>query len=191
MTIRSCVIIPLDFCPYAEFVSFSIDAHSGEEVAILFPGWKNQAAPLVRLHSECLTGEVFGSQRCDCKAQLNEAMEEMGKQGGILLYLRQEGRGIGLYNKLDAYKLQIEGMDTFEANLHLGFPADARDYKVAATMLKDLNIQNIKLMTNNPDKARELVKHGIEIEEVIPTGLYANKENMNYLEVKRLHGHSL
>ena len=119
--------------------------------------------PLVRLHSECLTGDVFGSQRCDCGPQMREAVERITEVGGYLLYLRQEGRGIGLYGKLDAYALQDVGLDTYEANLALGFRADARDYTAAAQMIHALGIPGVALLSNNPDKAEQLARHGVPV----------------------------
>ena len=117
----------------------------------------------MRLHSECLTGDVFGSQRCDCGPQLREAVERIATAGGFLLYLRQEGRGIGLYAKLDAYALQDDGLDTYDANLALGFGADERDYTVAAQMLLALGVRRVALLTNNPDKVHQLERLGIEV----------------------------
>lgn len=192
MSIRARVPVAIRDNIQTEIVSFTLEGQSEEDIALLFPQWDSVPAPLVRLHSECLTGDVFGSHRCDCGKQLDEAINRMADEGGVLIYLRQEGRGIGLYNKLDAYKLQIEqGQDTFEANLHLGLPADARDYKIAAGMLRELGISSVRLMTNNPDKVRMLVENGIAITEVIPTGVYATKDNLSYLEAKRLHGHTI
>lgn len=192
MAIRTRVKIPLRKAQEAEFVSFDFSNHTTEDVAIAFPGWEQQENPLVRLHSECLTGDVFGSKRCDCNDQLHESIDRMAETGGIILYLRQEGRSIGLYNKLDAYHLQInENMDTFEANTHLGFPADARDYSIAAQMLKDLGVNNIRLVTNNPDKCKALSNFGIQVKETISTGLFSNPDNIRYLETKKKHGHRI
>ncbi|MFA0924633.1 GTP cyclohydrolase II [Xanthomonas fragariae] len=140
--------------------------------------------PLVRFHSECMTGDVFGSERCDCRHQLHEALRRIADDGGYLLYLRQEGRGIGLYNKLDTYLLQIEGMDTYEANLRLGYEADLRNYKAAAEMLLALGCPRIRLLSNNPDKRKQLEKHGITIVEMLPTGTFLTKHNQNYLKAK-------
>lgn len=190
MSIRNRVTIPLHKVRGTEFVSFSFEGHSREDIALLFPGWDKTAAPLVRLHSECLTGDVFGSLRCDCNNQLHAAMDEMAQSGGIILYLRQEGRDIGLYNKLDAYHLQIhQGMNTFEANKHLGFPEDARDYKIAALMLKDLGVGELRLLSNNPAKAEALRENGIIVSDIMPTGRFSNSENENYLETKKKSGH--
>ncbi len=160
-----------------------------EHVAIIFKAAdKDQALPLVRMHSECLTGDVFHSSRCDCGEQLEETIQKMGREGGIILYLRQEGRGIGLYNKLDAYKLQSEGMNTYEANNHLGFGDDLRDFTEAAQMLKALDIYSIRLVTNNPKKIRELREHGINIEDVVNTSAHVKDGNENYLKAKVSHG---
>ncbi len=144
--------------------------------------------PLVRLHSECLTGDVFGSQRCDCGAQMREAVERITEAGGYLLYLRQEGRGIGLYPKLDAYALQDEGLDTYEANLALGFPADDRDYAVAAQMLHALGVREVALLTNNPDKVDQLAGLDIAVTEIVCTGVHWSPANTRYLTAKLLRG---
>lgn len=144
-------------------------------------------APLVRPHSECLTGDVFGSQRCDCGPQLREAVERIAVEGGFLLYLRQEGRGIGLYAKLDAYALQDSGLDTYEANVALGRGEDERDYTVAAQMLTAVGVDGIRLLSNNPDKARQLEALGIRVTEHVPTGVHLSEANTRYLEAKRDH----
>jgi GTP cyclohydrolase II len=143
---------------------------------------------LVRLHSECLTGDVFGSQRCDCGPQMREAVELIAGAGGYLLYLRQEGRGIGLYGKLDAYALQDGGLDTYEANLALGFSADARDYTVAAQMLAALQVDSLALLSNNPDKAAQLARLGVDVTEVVPTGVHVCATNAHYLATKASRG---
>jgi len=141
---------------------------------------------LVRVHSECLTGDIFHSRRCDCGDQLGAAMELVEKEGaGVILYMRQEGRGIGLENKLLAYKLQEEGMDTVDANVHLGFPADLRDYGIGAQILSDLGIKKIRLMTNNPRKIVALKGYDLHVVERIPLVVDAHKENINYLRAKR------
>lgn len=150
------------------------------------PG-SDTVAPLVRLHSECLTGDVFGSERCDCGPQLHEALERLSREGGFILYLRQEGRGIGLYEKLDAYALQDSGLDTYEANVALGHGEDERDYTVAAQMLAALDVPRVRLLTNNPQKALQLQADGIRIDEVIPTGVHLTSGNARYLEAKRDH----
>ena len=145
-------------------------------------------APLIRPHSECLTGDVFGSQRCDCGAQLREAVERIAEAGGYLLYLRQEGRGIGLYNKIDAYLLQDEGLDTYEANLALGHAEDERDYTIAAQMLKALDVQEMALLSNNPDKAAQLTRLGISVAAEVPTAAHLSATNARYLETKASRG---
>ena len=175
-------------------VSFSGLSDQLEHVALVFDGDSESSdAPLVRLHSQCLTGDVFGSTRCDCGGQLQDAMDRMAQDGGILLYLIQEGRGIGLYNKLDAYKLQIEeGMDTYEANQHIGQPDDARDYKVASEMLGALGISALKLLSNNPDKVDQLVNYGMKVVARVPTEVHVNADNVNYLEAKiKKSGHDI
>ena len=143
--------------------------------------------PLVRLHSECLTGDVFGSTRCDCGPQLRESVERIATGGGVLLYLRQEGRGIGLYNKLDAYALQDAGLDTYEANTALGFVEDARDYTAAAQMLAALGVARLDLLTNNPDKAAQLREQGVAVRRTVPTGVFASESNLRYLQAKAEH----
>jgi 3,4-dihydroxy 2-butanone 4-phosphate synthase / GTP cyclohydrolase II len=143
-------------------------------------------AILVRLHSECLTGDVFGSRRCDCGEQLEDSMRLLREQGrGVLLYLRQEGRGIGLANKISAYALQEEGLDTVQANLALGLPEDARDYRVAAEMLLDLGIHRAALLTNNPAKIKGLRSHGVEVVERLPVQVEPNPFNLRYLRTKK------
>src|SRR5699024_10410 len=145
-----------------------------------------ESSVLLRIHSECLTGDVFGSHRCDCGPQLHKALEGMEQEGsGILLYMRQEGRGIGLVNKLKAYELQEQGFDTVEANQALGFEADCRDYYVAAQMIKDLGVKNIRLMTNKPQKINDLQKHGITIDERVPLHVSETKEKIAYLQTKK------
>ncbi|RNM14830.1 GTP cyclohydrolase II [Nocardioides pocheonensis] len=144
--------------------------------------------PLVRLHSECLTGDVLGSERCDCGPQLAEAVGRISRTGGFLLYLRQEGRGIGLYAKLEAYALQDTGLDTYEANLALGYAADGRDYTVAAQMLRALGLDRVAVLTNNPDKVAQLDRLGIEIAERVPTGLHLTATNAPYLAAKAARG---
>ncbi len=148
---------------------------------------------LVRVHSECMTGDVFGSLRCDCGPQLHFAMSEIGKKGsGVVVYLRQEGRGIGLANKLKAYQLQDQGMDTVEANNHLGFAADLRNFDVAAQILEVLGVSSVKLMTNNPRKVDTLQAHGVNIEERVPVRSDVQPENERYLGTKaRKLGHHI
>lgn len=169
-----------------EMVTFSGLCDNAEHLALVFG--PSGAVPHVRVHSECLTGDVFGSARCDCGEQLNEAIMHFGACGGILLYLRQEGRGIGLYNKLEAYRLQIvNGLDTFAANRALNFPDDPRDFRVAAQMLQALGVREIALVTNNPDKATQIAQHGIEVNRCLCTGVFANETNRSYLHAKVVH----
>jgi len=185
VTLRTTVPIPLtDKATATRFVSFSGFTDGKEHIAIIYGAPEKQASPLVRIHSECLTGDVFGSQRCDCGEQLHEAQRLMAAQGGVLLYLRQEGRGIGLYNKLDAYDLQDKGADTYEANAMLGFAHDQRDFRPAVDMLKALGLLRIRLLTNNPHKTDELVAAGIEVSERVDTGVYVNQYNAGYLKAK-------
>ena len=173
----------------AELLSFHGLKTDKEHVAVIFKSAdKTQDIPLVRMHSECLTGDVFHSSRCDCGEQLDETIRIMGETGGVILYLRQEGRGIGLYNKIDAYRLQSEGMNTYEANNHLGFGDDLRDFTEAAEMLRALGIPKIRLVTNNPKKINELKSYGIEIEEVVNTSAHIKSGNENYLKAKVSHG---
>ncbi len=147
---------------------------------------------LCRLHSECLTGDVFGSRRCDCGSQLDMAMKQVAEEGGIVLYLRQEGRGIGLGAKLHAYKLQEQGLDTVDANLHLGFAADLRDYTAAAHMLQDIGVKSVRLLTNNPAKVQGLESGGIEVAEQINIASCPHEQNIHYLNTKKERmGHTL
>ncbi len=173
----------------AEMLSFKGLSTEKEHVALIFKqADKKPNIPIVRMHSECLTGDVFHSSRCDCGEQLEETINKMGKEGGILLYLRQEGRGIGLYNKLDAYKLQNSGMNTYEANNHLGFGDDLRDFKEAAEMFRALDVNKVRLITNNPKKIADIQSYGINVVEVINTDVHIKDGNKNYLESKKLHG---
>jgi len=151
----------------------------------LVRGSPDSRAALVRVHSECLTGDVFGSKRCDCGEQLRRAMELIGSKGGVILYMRQEGRGIGLANKLKAYELQDKGLDTVEANYALGFKADLRDYGIGAQILADLGLKRIRLLTNNPKKIVGLEGHGLEVIERVPLCVSPSKENAKYLRVKK------
>jgi GTP cyclohydrolase II len=162
-----------------------------EHIAIAF-GNKQDSPPLVRVHSECLTGDIFGSLLCDCGPQLNEAVDRLAAEGGYLIYLRQEGRGIGLYAKLDCYELQKHGVDTFEANRRLNFPDDLRDYRSAALMLRALDCCVIRLLSNNPDKAFQLERNGITVRERVKTGIFTTPHNLNYLFAKaQKTGHTL
>lgn len=160
---------------------------NGEEHLALVKGdIKDGEDILCRLHSECLTGDVFGSLRCDCGDQLASALEEIEREGrGVLLYMRQEGRGIGLINKLKAYALQEEGLDTFDANLALGFEADIREYHIAAQMLNDLGVKSIRLLTNNPDKLKQLESYGVNISQRLALEIQANQYDRKYLKTKK------
>ncbi|MDF1826877.1 MAG: 3,4-dihydroxy-2-butanone-4-phosphate synthase [Legionellaceae bacterium] len=142
-------------------------------------------APLVRIHSECITGDLFGSMKCDCGEQLDQSLTKIAEEGGVLIYLRQEGRGIGLSNKLKAYALQETGMDTVEANEHLGLPVDGRDYGIAFQMLKALGLDSVRLLTNNPRKIEALLQYGMNVVERLPLHVEASCENQTYLKTKR------
>ncbi|HET7196226.1 MAG TPA: GTP cyclohydrolase II [Nocardioides sp.] len=199
-TIRGQVPLPLrlEDGSLAEVTMLSFDGLSDgrEHVAIALGDRAGTGladaddVPLVRVHSECLTGDVLGSQRCDCGPQLREAVGRISEVGGYLLYLRQEGRGIGLYNKLDAYALQDTGLDTYEANTALGFAKDERDYTVAAQMLLALGVDEIDLLTNNPDKAAQLHAAGIKVNHQVPTRLHLSPGNGRYLAAKAWRGHT-
>ena len=199
-TIRAQVTVPLRFADgYAttarvftfdgladgrEHLAFGLGDRAGPWTpdALVYP------PPLVRPHSECLTGDVFGSQRCDCGPQMREAVELIADAGGFLLYLRQEGRGIGLYAKLDAYLLQDAGLDTYEANLALGYTEDARDYTAAVQILQALGLARVALLSNNPDKAAQLGRLGVTVTERVPTGVHLSPANARYLATKALRG---
>jgi GTP cyclohydrolase II len=195
-SVRTRVTVPLRFPDgYATTASvFSFDGlvDAREHVAFGLGDWMGSLdrcaadgpAPLVRPHSECLTGDVFGSQRCDCGPQLREAVERIAAAGGLLLYLRQEGRGIGLYTKLEAYALQDAGLDTYQANLALGHREDERDYTAAAQMLRALGVQRVALLSNNPDKAEQLSRLGVAVTERVSTGVYLGPANAAYLAAK-------
>ena len=189
VTVRACVALPQGVSGIrTRLVSFHGLPDGKEHVALVFG--ELARAPLVRIHSECLTGDVFGSLRCDCGPQLQEAHELLGAEGGILMYLRQEGRGIGLYNKIDAYALQEKGFDTFEANVELGREPDERSYDVAAAMLLALEVKACRLLTNNPLKTLGLVERGITVLETIRTGYYRQMANAEYLDAKEIYaGH--
>lgn len=177
--------LPLDGMPDTHIVAFRASDDGQEHVALVVGAFAGKP-PLVRLHSECLTGDVFGSLKCDCGPQLKEALRIIGEAGGgVLLYLRQEGRGIGLANKLRAYALQDRGLDTVEANLRLGFGDDERDYAHAAAMLRALGIDEVRLLTNNPRKVEGLKAAGIKVAERVAHHMPANPHNADYLATKR------
>lgn len=176
----------------ADIVSFTGLSDNREHLALGLGPYARVETPLVRPHSECLTGDVLGSARCDCGSQLREAIERLHAVGGYLLYLRQEGRGIGLYNKLDAYALQDQGLDTYQANRSVGFADDTRDYRAAAEMLRALGVGVIDLLTNNPDKAAQLRRLGLAIRAIHPTSTFVTDENLRYLQAKADRmGHTL
>ncbi|MBP3976781.1 GTP cyclohydrolase II [Microbacterium sp. BLY] len=196
---RTRVRVPLrfadGFATTADVVTFDGLVDGREHLLLGLGDWQAALAraadggdaPLVRPHSECLTGDVFGSERCDCGPQLREAVERIAAEGGFLLYLRQEGRGIGLYAKLDAYALQDSGLDTYEANVALGHGEDERDYTVAAQMLRALGADSIRLLSNNPDKAAQLDALGIRVTERVRTEVHLSEANSRYLQAKRDH----
>ncbi len=199
VSVRAHVTVPLRFpdgyATTAEVFTFRGLADGREHLLLALGDWQGALlrsalggdAPLVRPHSECLTGDVFGSERCDCGPQLREAAERITDDGGFLLYLRQEGRGIGLYAKLDAYALQDAGLDTYEANLALGHGEDERDYTAAAQMLHAVGADRIRLLSNNPDKAAQLDALGVAVTERVPTGVHLSAANARYLAAKRDH----
>ncbi|MEZ7757149.1 GTP cyclohydrolase II [Microbacterium paraoxydans] len=196
---RTRVRVPLrfadGFATTADVVTFDGLVDGREHLLLGLGDWQAALArsadggdaPLVRPHSECLTGDVFGSERCDCGPQLREAVERIAAEGGFLLYLRQEGRGIGLYAKLDAYALQDAGLDTYEANVALGRGEDERDYTVAAQMLRALGVDRIRLLSNNPDKAAQLDGLGVRVTERVRTEVHLSEANSRYLQAKRDH----
>jgi GTP cyclohydrolase II len=195
--VRTRVTVPLRFADgfstTAEVLTFTGLADGREHLALGLGDWTGAVARaaaggpavLVRPHSECLTGDVLGSERCDCGPQLREAVERIAAEGGVLLYLRQEGRGIGLYAKLDAYALQDAGLDTYEANRALGHADDERDYTAAAQMLTALGVDRVRLLSNNPDKAAQLRALGVAVTGQVPTAVHLSAANTRYLAVKR------
>jgi len=203
VAVRTRVVVPLRFpdgyATRADVFTFTGLADGKEHLLLGLGDWEGALArsaeggpaPLVRPHSECLTGDVFGSERCDCGPQLREAAERIGQEGGFLLYLRQEGRGIGLYTKLDAYALQDAGLDTYAANRALGRGEDERDYAAAAQMLAALGAPRVALLTNNPDKVRQLREHGIDVAEQVATAVHVTSANRRYLAAKARRGEHL
>ena len=176
-----------------DLVAYKVKTTGQEHMALIKGSWQKDEPVLVRVHSSCVTGDVFGSCRCDCGPQLHAAMEMIEKAGkGVIVYMNQEGRGIGLLNKLKAYKLQENGRDTVEANIELGFKMDERDYGIGAQILRDLGVSKIKLMTNNPKKRAGLIGYGLEIIENIPLIITPNPHNAKYLQTKKdKMGHSI
>jgi len=176
-----------------KLIPFRQISNNKEHVALIKGEWEKDEPILVRVHSSCVTGDIFGSLRCECGEQLHKAMEMIEKEGkGVIVYMNQEGRGIGLMNKIKAYKLQEQGMDTVEANLHLGFDADERDYGVGAQILKELGVTKIRLMTNNPVKRIGLEAYGLSIVENVPIEIKPNPYNAFYMQTKKERmGHTL
>jgi len=175
-----------------KLIDYVVETSGQEHLALVKGEWKEDEPVLVRMHSSCVTGDIFGSCRCDCGDQLHKSMEMIEKEGkGVIVYLNQEGRGIGLLNKLKAYKLQEQGLDTVEANVELGFKVDERDYGVGAQILRNLGVRKIKLMTNNPKKRAGLIGYGLEIVENVPIVIKSNPHNAKYLQTKKdKMGHS-
>ncbi|MDO8999096.1 MAG: bifunctional 3,4-dihydroxy-2-butanone-4-phosphate synthase/GTP cyclohydrolase II [Bacteroidota bacterium] len=176
-----------------DLVAYKVKTNGQEHMALVKGTWEKDEPVLVRVHSSCVTGDVFGSCRCDCGSQLHAAMEMIEKAGkGVIVYMNQEGRGIGLLNKLKAYKLQENGRDTVEANIELGFKMDERDYGIGAQILRDLGVSKIKLLTNNPKKRAGLIGYGLEIVENLPIIVEPNTHNAKYLQTKKdKMGHSI
>ena len=176
-----------------KLIPFLQKSNGLEHIALIKGEWKEDEPVLVRVHSSCATGDIFGSYRCDCGPQLHKSMEAIEKAGkGVIVYLNQEGRGIGLMNKMKAYKLQEEGMDTVDANLCLGFKADERDYGVGASILHDLGVKKMRLLTNNPMKRVGLIGYGLSVEEIVPVEVEPNSYNRFYLHTKKDRmGHTL
>ncbi len=186
MTRQAAAFLPTFFGNF-NIIAYAENANElMPHLALVHEDFDPERATLLRIHSECMTGDVFASKKCDCGEQLSQSLQMIAAEGGILLYLRQEGRGIGLINKLKAYQLQEQGMDTIEANLHLGFQEDERQYGVALDIIKDLAIKNIRLITNNPLKINALRDSGLNIVERVPIIIKAQEENQHYLDVKRL-----
>jgi GTP cyclohydrolase II len=203
VTVRRRVQVPLrtadGFQAQAEVMTFDGLTDGRDHLALALGPWGEAVRrgsaggppPLVRLHSECLTGDVFGSERCDCGPQLREALERVHRAGGFVLYLRHEGRGIGLVHKIDAYALQDDGLDTYEANLALGHGEDERDYAPAAAMLSALGAHRVALLTNNLDKVRQLRDHGVDVLDQVPTAIHLTPANRRYLAAKARRGEHL
>ena len=186
------VKMPTEFGDF-HLIPFRQKSNGLEHIALIKGTWTKDEPILVRVHSSCMTGDIFGSKRCECGEQLHKAMEMIQKEGkGAIVYLNQEGRGIGLMAKMEAYKLQEEGLDTVDANLHLGYKADERDYGVGAAILRDLNVCKMRLMSNNPIKRVGLESFGLEVVENVPIEVKPNQYNMFYMHTKKERmGHTL
>lgn len=183
-TRRAEALIPT---PFGEFrmIAYSADPEAyAPHLALVHPDMDPSTEVITRIHSECITGDLFGSKRCDCGEQLNRSMRIAAAGGGIVVYLRQEGRGIGIINKLKAYELQDQGLDTIQANIHLGFDIDARDYTVAQGILQDLGVSKIQLLTNNPEKVEAFGEGPVEVVRRLPIVIDPVKENRGYLQTK-------
>ena len=167
-------------------VPFRQKSNGAEHVALIKGEWEPNEPILVRVHSSCMTGDIFGSMRCECGDQLHASMEMIEKAGkGVIVYMMQEGRGIGLLNKIAAYKLQDQGLDTVDANIHLGFKADERDYGVGAQILSSLGVKKMRLLTNNPVKRIGLEGYGLQVTEIVPIEIAPNEHNQRYMKTKR------
>ena len=186
------VDLPTDYGHF-QLIPFRQKNNGLEHIALIKGEWEENEPVLVRVHSSCMTGDIFGSKRCDCGDQLHQAMQMIDKEGkGVVLYLNQEGRGIGLMAKIAAYKLQEEGYDTVDANIHLGYDADERDYGIGAQILNKVGVRKMRLMTNNPVKRVGLEGFGLEVTEVVPIEIKPNPYNEKYLKTKRERmGHKL
>ena len=190
--VPSIAFLPTGFGDF-QIQVFHEETTGFDHVALTLGDMEGPDPVLVRVHSECLTGDVFSSTRCDCGPQLHAALNAIVERGwGTLLYLRQEGRGIGLHAKIQAYHLQDHGADTLDANLILGHPADGRNYQIAATMLNDLGIKDVALLTNNPDKVKQLEEHGIVVAKTVPLVAGVGQDNLQYLQTKvQRMGHTI
>lgn len=186
------IVLPTEYGTF-NLIPFCQKSNGLEHVALIKGSWDKDEPILVRVHSSCMTGDIFGSLRCECGEQLHKALREIEKAGkGVLVYMNQEGRGIGLMNKIKAYKLQDEGLDTVDANLHLGFKADERDYGVGASILRDLGVAKMRLMTNNPVKRIGLESYGLQVVENVSIEVMPNKYNLSYMQTKKNRmGHNL
>jgi 3,4-dihydroxy 2-butanone 4-phosphate synthase/GTP cyclohydrolase II len=186
------VDMPTDYGHF-RLIPFRQKSNGLEHMALIKGEWREDEPILVRVHSSCMTGDILGSKRCDCGEQLHKAMQMIEKEGrGVIVYMQQEGRGIGLMNKIAAYKLQEQGLDTVDANVHLGFKADERDYGCGAQILRQLGVQKMRLMTNNPVKRVGLEGYGLEIVENVPIEITPNEYNLRYLQTKKERmGHTL